>query len=82
MSELKHAHIYMLFLKSYLVKGKQRCFVQALLHVRVYPLSCVRYLVKDARSSLYPYNRSAILKNVKYTKQINTAKGIANFCYR
>ena len=38
-------------------------------------------LVKDARSvSLYPYNRSQILYYVKYTKQINIAKEIVNFC--
>ena len=34
---------------------------------------------KDARSaSLYPYYWSQILQYVKYTKQINIVKGIAN----
>ena len=27
--------------------------------------------------SLYPYNQSQILQNVKYTKKINIAKGFA-----
>jgi len=37
--------------------------------------------LKDARSvSLYPYNRAQIWQYVKYTKQINIVKGIANFC--
>ena len=41
---------------------------------------CCRQRFKDARSvSLYPYNRSQILKYVKYTKK-NIVKGIANFC--
>jgi len=35
---------------------------------------------KDARSvSLYPYNQSQILQNVKYTKWINIAKGFAKY---
>jgi len=35
--------------------------------------------IKDARSaSLYPYYWSQILQYVKYTKQINIVKGIAN----
>jgi len=37
-------------------------------------------LLKDARSvSLYSYNQSQILQNVKYTKLINIAKGFAKF---
>ena len=41
----------------------------------------IKHSIKDARSvSLYPYNRSQILQYVKYTKQINVSKEIANFC--
>ena len=37
-------------------------------------------LLKDARSvSVYSYNQSQILQNVKYTKLINIAKGFAKF---
>jgi len=36
---------------------------------------------KDAGSvSLYPYNQSQILQNVKFTKKIIIAKGFAKFC--
>ena len=39
-----------------------------------------QHCIKDDRSvSLYPYNQSQILQNVKYTKYINTAKGFAKY---
>jgi len=41
-------------------------------------ISCTNFVLKDAMSvSLYPYNQSQILQNVKYTKKINIAKGFA-----
>jgi len=39
----------------------------------------VRILKDDWSVSVYPYNRSQILQYVRYTKQINIAKGIAKF---